>query len=225
MAVKNLFITGTPGVGKTTLIKEVTLPYRDRVAGFYTEEMREGGGVFGPPGRRLSSQHCGEGGEAFDPSGRRLSSQRCGEGGERRGFRVKTFARPGEEPREGLLAEKGLKSPAKVGKYGVSLETLDRLVAETLEKGLETEGALLVIDEIGAMEILSDRFRETLLKCLQSPGHAVLATIRLNAQPFTDELKRLSDTEIVRLSRENYPTVKEETSRWLSETIRARRID
>src|SRR5258708_416785 len=34
---KNLFIAGTPGVGKTMLLREVTLGKRERIGGFYTE--------------------------------------------------------------------------------------------------------------------------------------------------------------------------------------------
>jgi nucleoside-triphosphatase len=41
---KNLLITGTPGVGKTTLIKELLNQLKHlSAAGFYTEEIREGG--------------------------------------------------------------------------------------------------------------------------------------------------------------------------------------
>jgi len=40
---KNLFLTSNPGVGKTTLIKEVCLPFMKEVGGFYTEEIREDG--------------------------------------------------------------------------------------------------------------------------------------------------------------------------------------
>ncbi len=41
---KNLLITGLPGVGKTTLIKKLAAALqRFQPAGFYTEEIREGG--------------------------------------------------------------------------------------------------------------------------------------------------------------------------------------
>ncbi len=41
---KNLFITGTPGVGKTTLIKKISEEFKDiRLGGFYTSEIREHG--------------------------------------------------------------------------------------------------------------------------------------------------------------------------------------
>src|SRR5262245_30503392 len=39
---KNLFISGTPGVGKTTLLREVTLGKRERIGGFYTEHILSG---------------------------------------------------------------------------------------------------------------------------------------------------------------------------------------
>jgi len=39
---KNILITGMPGVGKTTLIRRIAEGL-DGVAGFYTEEIREGG--------------------------------------------------------------------------------------------------------------------------------------------------------------------------------------
>jgi nucleoside-triphosphatase len=44
MNKKNILITGLPGVGKTTLIKNIVEALRDlRPVGFYTAEIREGG--------------------------------------------------------------------------------------------------------------------------------------------------------------------------------------
>jgi len=40
---RTLFLTGRPGVGKTTVIKAVALALGDRVDGFYTEEVRHQG--------------------------------------------------------------------------------------------------------------------------------------------------------------------------------------
>lgn len=173
--VKNLIITGKVGCGKTTLIKEATLPWRNQVAGFYTEEIREGS--------------------------------------ERSGFRLKTFSGS-----EGILAAKGLKSPAKLNKYGVDLGVLEKLGVAALEKGLSEGGKLIVIDEIGAMEILSPAFREVLVKCLQS-ARPVLATVRFNSQPFTDEIKKMAETRLALLTRENYPQIKEDVRRWTEEKI------
>lgn len=54
--LKNLFIVGKPGVGKTTMVKEVTLPFREGMGGFYTEEIRE-------TGKRLGFRICSLKGE------------------------------------------------------------------------------------------------------------------------------------------------------------------
>lgn len=44
MAKKNILITGLPGVGKTTLIKNIVEALKDlRPVGFYTAEIRQGG--------------------------------------------------------------------------------------------------------------------------------------------------------------------------------------
>lgn len=40
--MKNILLTGRPGVGKTTVIREVLSRLEARVGGFYTEEIREG---------------------------------------------------------------------------------------------------------------------------------------------------------------------------------------
>lgn len=41
--VKNVLITGLPGVGKTTLVAEVLNRYPSKFGGFYTKEVRTGG--------------------------------------------------------------------------------------------------------------------------------------------------------------------------------------
>lgn len=41
--VKNVLITGLPGVGKTTLVVEVLNRYPSKFGGFYTKEVRTGG--------------------------------------------------------------------------------------------------------------------------------------------------------------------------------------
>ncbi|MHB9154586.1 MAG: nucleoside-triphosphatase [Endomicrobiales bacterium] len=171
---KNLFITGKPGSGKTTLIKEVCFPYRDKVGGFYTEEMREGS--------------------------------------RRQGFILKTF-----DGKHGVLAEKGMKSAAKLNKYGVDLNVLENIGVTALREALSGK-EIIVIDEIGSMEILSGVFRAALLECLSSP-RKVLAAIRYNAQPFTDEVKRMAGTELVFLSRDNFPEVKKKVKDWLARGI------
>jgi nucleoside-triphosphatase len=42
MGTGNILITGIPGIGKTTIIKEIVAELGDRAGGFYTQELKEG---------------------------------------------------------------------------------------------------------------------------------------------------------------------------------------
>jgi nucleoside-triphosphatase len=137
------------------------------------------------------------------------------EDNERRGFRLRTLSPQGAKD-AGVLAAKGLKSAAKIGKYGVDLSVLESAGVESLAAALSAPDKVIVADEIGAMETLSASFRSTLAACLASP-RPVLATIRLRSQPFTDELKRTPRTKILVLTRENFYRIKEMVFFWLKE--------
>lgn len=168
--IKNLFIAGTRGVGKTMLLREVTLAKKARIGGFYTEHIMSG---------RI-----------------------------RKGFMMRTF-----DGQERMLAAKGLKSPHQLGKYGVDLNALENVGVPALKLALESKD-LIVIDEIGSMEMMSERFRMTLLECLTSTK-PILATIRASSQPFSDQVKKFADTQTILLTKSNYASVKQQVRKWI----------
>jgi nucleoside-triphosphatase len=110
------------------------------------------------------------------------------------GFRIETF-----EGDRGLLAHVNLPGPPRVGKYGVDLDGFERLALAALDP---PAGGATVIDELGKMELASKRFRETVTAVLGADV-PVVATVHAFRHPFTDQLKRRSDVEVVRLSRAN----------------------
>ena len=167
---KNLFIAGTPGVGKTSLLREVTMGKRERIGGFYTDHLMAG---------KI-----------------------------RRGFLMRTF-----DGQDRVLASKGMKSPHQLGKYGVDINALENVGIPALKLALMTKD-LIVMDEIGSMEMMSERFRQTLLECLTSTK-PVLATIRAASQPFSDQVKKFSDTQTITLNKSNYNQVKLQVRKWL----------
>ena len=116
-------------------------------------------------------------------------------GQRRRGFRIKTVA--GEE---GILAHVGYRGPPRVGKYGVDLEEFQRVALPALE-GVP-EGSVVVIDELGKMELASKRFRDA-VSALFAQDMPVVATVHAHRHPFTDELKRRGDVEVERVTRGN----------------------
>ena len=61
---------------------------------------------------------------------------------------------------------------------------------------------LLVVDEIGLMELRSDHFRGAVLGLLED-GRPVLGTIRFQREPFCDMVKTRPGVEVVEVSYRN----------------------
>jgi len=106
------------------------------------------------------------------------------EGGKRQGFLIHT---PSGE--SGILAHVRNKGPFRVGRYGVDVDLFDRVVASTLEMALDHDPAI-IIDEIGKMELFSQRFRHVVERILESE-RKVLAVIHLRNDPFTQKIRLL----------------------------------
>jgi nucleoside-triphosphatase len=74
---------------------------------------------------------------------------------------------------------------------------------------------VVVIDEIGKMELFSEAFRGAVLAALGS-GKRVLGTIMLAPHPWADNVKRRPEVEVVALTRANRDEVVEGVAEWLS---------
>jgi nucleoside-triphosphatase THEP1 len=97
----------------------------------------------------------------------------------------------------------------------VDTDAFDRVGVAALRQALK-ESDLVVIDEIGKMELLSPEFREAVTQVLDS-GKKVLGTIMLNPHPFADEIKRHPEVEVLLVTRDNRPQVMNKVLNWLVE--------
>jgi nucleoside-triphosphatase len=163
-------ITGKPGTGKTSLIKQAVAGLEGRAGGFYTEEIRS-------QGTRL-------------------------------GFRLVTL-----DGHEAILAHVNCHKRYRVGKYGVDIEGLERIGVSALRRAAE-QSDLVVVDEIGKMELFSADFRDTVLAIIDS-GRRVLGTIMLSAHPWADAIKRQPQVNLVTVTRNNYQLVLDNLRDWL----------
>jgi nucleoside-triphosphatase len=168
-------LTGSPGTGKTSLIKQAVAGFSLKAGGFYTEEIRE-------RGTRL-------------------------------GFRLVTL-----DGREAVLSHVDFSKRFRIGKYGVDLSAMERFGIPSLQQAA-AGGDLVVIDEIGKMEILSRAFRETVAAIIGS-GKRVLGTIMLQSNAWADTIKRRPGVRLVTVTGTNSPQVREDLQQWLQEVNR-----
>jgi nucleoside-triphosphatase len=164
-------LTGKPGTGKTTVIRQALAGATAKAGGFYTEEVRSGGN--------------------------------------RLGFHIVTL-----DGQEAILSHVDNRSRYRVGKYGVDISNLDGIAVAAIERAID-HSDLIVIDEIGKMELFSTRFREAVLKAMAS-GKKVLGTIMLASHPFADDIKHRLEVRLIEVTRNNYQQVLKEIIDWLN---------
>jgi nucleoside-triphosphatase len=117
------------------------------------------------------------------------------EGRRRVGFSVETL-----DGDRAVLAHIDLAGPPRVGKYGVDLDAFERLALPALARADEAQ--VVLIDELGKMELASAAFRAAVTDLFRQPTR-ILATVQIARHPLSDELKHRSDVETMRVSVEN----------------------
>ena len=130
----------------------------------------------------------------------------------RQGFRIITL-----DGQEAILAHVGISSSYQVSKYQVDTDALDRVGVSAVRRAVQGFD-LIVIDEIGKMELISPQFKEAVTQAINS-GKKVLGTIMLNPHPFADEIKRLPEVETLLVTRDNRIDVIEKVMNWLSADV------
>jgi nucleoside-triphosphatase THEP1 len=163
-------LTGDPGTGKTTIIKEVLSKVNKSAGGFYTEEIR---------------------------------SQ-----GVRQGFKIVTL-----DGQSAVLAHTSVRSPHRVSKYGVDSDSMDKVAVPALKQAIQSND-IIVIDEIGKMELFSPSFKDAVIEALQSEKQ-VLGTIMLASHPWADKIKERPEVEVIQVTRFNRDEVVKQVLNWL----------
>jgi nucleoside-triphosphatase len=134
------------------------------------------------------------------------------EAGRRVGFAVTTF-----DGERATLAHVNLAGPPRVGRYGVDLAAFERVALPAL--AAVAEGELVVIDELGKMELASEAFRSVIPEVFAGRG-PVVATVQAARHPVTDALKR--EAELVRVTRSNRDELPASIARRLERTRQGR---
>ncbi len=158
-----IFITGKPGIGKTTVIKKVVDLLKDKIIGFWTEEQRD-----------------------------LITNKRVG-------FKIITT-----DGDIATLASKTITFPFRVGSYGVNVKEFETVVIPLLEKAIVHRDKIIVIDEIGKMELFSEKFVDLVKKIIFNGNFNIIATIpSKDVHPLVSSIRRLKEGNLIEITMEN----------------------
>ena len=164
-----LLLTGSPGVGKTTVLTKAVSILKDKgygVGGMISREVREGGVRVGFEVVDLSSQ------------------------------------------KRGWLAHVNQKTGPHMGKYRVNLEDLENIGAKAINYAVEN-CEVVAIDEVGPMELFSEKFKDATRKALESTK-IVIAVVHWKAQDkLINDAKNMKETETHTVTLENRDALSE----------------
>ncbi|XP_034007704.1 cancer-related nucleoside-triphosphatase isoform X1 [Trematomus bernacchii] len=177
---KHVFLTGPPGVGKTTVVQkacEALMSSGVGVEGFYTEEVREGG-------RRVGFDVVTVTGERGQLS------------------RIRDLAGSSHGRREHTVGQYVVDLP--------SFENVALPLFRNVGSAEGGSRKVFVIDEIGKMEIFSKPFIRAVRQTLDSSSCTVLGTIPIpKGKPLglVEEVRSRRDVKIFTVSKENRNTI------------------
>jgi len=100
----------------------------------------------------------------------------------------------------GVLSHIDINSPYRVGRYKVDIKSFEDFLDGI--SFFDDSTGLVVIDEIGKMECLSDKFKRVLEKILDSKK-GVIATIALKGGGLISEIKKRQDVKLFEITRSN----------------------
>ncbi len=127
-----------------------------------------------------------------------MTSQEIREKGLRVGFEIRDYA----SGRKGWLAHVRQPVGPRIGKYRVNVSDLDSVGARAILDA-SRDADIVLIDEVGPMELLSNVFTDALQEALDS-SKSVLGTIHYRAQHLiVRKIRSRKDVDIIEVTQEN----------------------
>ena len=134
-----------------------------------------------------------------------MISREAREGNVRVGFEIIDLT----NNKHGWLAHINQRTGPQVGKYHVNLEDMENIGATAIAEAAE-KCDVIAIDEIGPMELFSQKFKQAVKQALES-RKVVLAVVHAKARDqLINEVKRREDAEIFTVTLANRDSLPEE---------------
>ncbi len=130
--------------------------------------------------------------------------------GGRKGFRLVTL-----DGQEAVMAHVNLRGGGRprVGRYGVDVKSIEQVGVAALQEAMRG-GQIVVMDEIGKMELFCRPFKEAVLRAVNGP-YTVVATAMAKPNAWVDGLKAMPNVGLWEVTVENRDELAEEVIQWL----------
>ena len=165
-------VTGSPGIGKSTVVEKVTKVMKCRVGGVLARDKRF--------------------------NGRRI------------GFELLDIA-SGDV---GVLADETGNGP-QLGKYRVHLDSLEKIGAMAVQNAIQCD--LIVVDEVGPMELSSRSFISAVENAIASPKPMLIVLHEWSNHPLAKKIRRTF--QVISVTRENRDMLVKEIAQALNAEI------
>lgn len=86
--------------------------------------------------------------------------------------------------------------------FKVNLDAVEGLAIDSLKAALASK-KVVIVDELGPMQFVSDRFKYLVWTLLNDPSCLVFGTIVERPYPFADDLKKLARVQLIPVTRAN----------------------
>ncbi|KAA0006362.1 MAG: NTPase [Thermoplasmata archaeon] len=119
------------------------------------------------------------------------------EKGERVGFYIMDW----KTKEKKIFAHVNIDSPDRVGKYGVDLKVLEEIGVPAIERAIVDEDTdVIIIDEVGKMEMLSEKFCKVVIDALDSDKPILLTLHKKSRSPLLQDIRRRDDIRILEVT-------------------------
>jgi nucleoside-triphosphatase len=101
--------------------------------------------------------------------------------------------------KRGVLAATDIHSKFMVGKMGVDLDVLQEIGVQALVNACE-KADIIVIDEVGKIEVESDKFRDAVKEALKTEKPMLLTLHKKSRNPLLQDIRRRDDVRILEVT-------------------------
>lgn len=109
------------------------------------------------------------------------------------------------------FAALGLSSSYRVGRYGVDIKLFEDIVIPMLKGSFTDEGKIIVVDEIGKMELFSSDFAKIVMDIIFEKKNPFLGTIPIfDVHPLLSKIRNFSGVKVIDVSEETRDKVLEQ---------------